>query len=276
MSARDSERREGLRQPVCLPMKILFLSHPVAPGSPRSSSMKAAPVSSSDPTRGGPVSVPEETPHHALALDVSPRGFQLEVSGLAGRRFREDPEMLPRLEVHFAHRELHEHGAFVGRVRWARHEGRSGWRLGLLLDAPLTEEALREILWFGQPRPAKGRLARDVLCVVLAAAAASALWFSAYLAESSARKRAVLQQLTAEDEALGCKADRAAEQARQGESLIDPGASPDLRADPGRPASTADAASNSMDAAPARREDLLRGLVERAFRGGDAGLPDDE
>jgi hypothetical protein len=268
MSTRDAERRQGLRQPVCLPVKVLFLGHrSVHPPTP-------------DSARKAPHAVPEETPLHALAIDVSPQGFQIEVSGLAGRRFREDPEMLPRLELRFSHDELKRYGPCVGRVRWSRQDGHGGWRLGLLLDAALGDDLLQAILRAGQPREAKGRVGRDALCALIAAAGVSALWLPAYLSESSGRERAVIQQLTAEDltdrargDVLSCMADRAADQAARRVLVQDAGASA-----PG-PLAAMDAASPAVDANATREvadgggrgEELVRGMLERAFKEIDAG-----
>jgi hypothetical protein len=283
MTTGGSERRQGLRQAICLPVKILFLSHRGAPGGLHSTSMKAAapanqpsasmkvaPISTGDPAKGEPAPAPEEIPLHALALDVSPLGCQLELSGVAGRRFREDADMLPRLELRFVHEELRRYGAHAGRVRWSHTEGRGGWRVGLQLDAAFSEEELGEILWLGQPRPRPGRMGRDALVAVLVASAATALWYPFYRAEASEHERVAAQRQTSEDQLLACIAARTAEPPAHAEPIA-AAASAGNRVDPPVTMHPTDAAS------PTTGEDLVRGLVERAFRadGGTAGADEE-
>jgi hypothetical protein len=274
----ESERRRGLRQSICLPVKILFLGHR-ATHSPASSSMRAAavaPSSASIPVAARAASSPspaetakpeaspsvvEDTPLHALAIDASAQGLQIEVSGLAVRRLREAPDMMPRLEVRFSHDGLRPYGARVGRVRWSRQEGRAIWRVGLHLDTPLEPETLQAILAIGQPRRPTGRFFRDVLCVAIAAAITSVLWLRAYWSESEAREGAQVARLAAEgagerarDDALACLAERATEPQR--------GDGPRGSAIP------TVAPGDSTDAG--RRAEIAR-VIERVFYGVDGG-----
>jgi hypothetical protein len=274
----ESERRRGLRQPVCLPVKILFLGHRAAHGS-ASTSMRAAPVapssarmpvaaraaSSSSPAETAKPeaspSVVEDTPLHAVAIDASAQGFQIEISGLAVRRLREDPDMMPRLEVRFSHDGLRPYGARIGRVRWSRQEGRAIWRVGLHLDTPLEPETLQAILAIGQPGKMTGRFFRDMVCGAIAAAIASVLWLRAYWSESEAHEVAQAARLAAEgaverarDDALACRAERAAEP--QVGDAARGGAIPTVA--PG-------------DLADAGRRDEIARVIERAFYGVDGG-----
>jgi hypothetical protein len=307
MSAAHQERRQGgERRPICLPVKIVFLGQRLAPGGRLSTSMKAAPVargSASFPIAGrvgsNPPSAPsepprsdappalEELPLHALAVDVSPNGIQIEVSGSAGRRFREDDEMQPRLEVRFLNEELREHSPRPGRVRWSHQDGRQALRLGLQFEIPLGPDALQAVLWAGQSHPPQRRWLRDCIVGLVSVAVASVAWHQAYRSESTARERALADSVASDNaaeqarsEALACATERAAERterrpaerveartlerpearaAERPEGVVDAGASASVPA------------RDAGDATPVHHEELVRKLVEHAFRQVDGG-----
>lgn len=246
-----SERREIVRHAICLPVKILFLgTRPVAghamegavvssrpSGSasfPPSVGVKvaAAAASTARIPAAGAHGAPESSkgravhldthPYYALALDVSSEGLLVEVSGVATRRFVEDADMLPKVEVLFCTPELAAHGPLFGHVRWSRQSGQGFWRLGMKLDARLTPLVLQHVLDVGQNKPkSDGRIVRDVVCVAVTAALSLGLAYQRSSIESEARRHLIDVQTEtegsverAQQELSACRAERATEPAR--------------------------------------------------------------
>jgi hypothetical protein len=283
MSTDNSERRQQPRRQICLPVRIVFLGQRSAVGARPSASFRAADVApasggfpvaarvesapaSSEPAKPAPPSSAEEVQHHALAIDVSTFGLQIDVSVHAARRFREDSEMLPRIEVRFVNEELRQYGPRASRVRWSSLHGREGLRFGVQFDAPLGADALRTIVRAGQPDPQQGRSLRYGVVGVVPAVLASALWYQAYRSESAVHEQALSQATDSAERAraelTACSAQRAAERPQ---APVDGGVDPPV------------SARQVVDAA-LPGEDLVRSLVARAFQQPDAAgeTPGDE
>ncbi len=298
-------------------MKIVFLGQRIVSGGRPPTSSRAAPASrgsasfpvatrpgsnpppsepqKSEPQKSDPPPVAEEVPHHALATEVSPSGIRIDVSGSAGRRLREDSDVLPRLEVQFLDEELRELSPRPGRVRWSRQEGRQATRLGLQFEVPLGAAALRAILRAGQPRPPERSLLRDAVVGLASAALVSLLWYQGYRTESLARERALSDAVASDNaaeraraEALACATERAAEHAERHtveRAAARPSERPEVRAAERlearaveRPEGVVDAGSNApaparevADVTPPRREEVVAKPVEHPSRQVDGG-----
>ena len=173
---------------------------------------------------------------------------------------------------------------------------RCGW--GCSSNIPLAPDALEAVLWAGQPHPPARRWLRDCIVGVAVAAVASLLWYQGYQSQSTARERALADAVASDNaaeqaraEALACATERANERAaersdrRAGERVEARGAE---RAEPRAAersevvvdagAAAAATARDAGDAAPVRHEEIVRKLVEHAFRQVDGGpdAPGDE
>lgn len=214
----------------------------------------------------------EAHPYHALALDVSAEGLLVEVSGVATRRFIEDSEMLPKIEVAFCTPELATHGSVSAHVRWSRPSGQGLWRLGLKLDARLTPLALQHLIDVGQGRRAEPRrVGRDVALVAATAAICGGLWLSTSSTELDARRRCVDAQADTErsldrsqQELTACRTERAAAIASASATAV-PLGDASVGADAAPIVPTPAASIGDPAPAPSQPDEAMKAALAHAF-----------
>ena len=183
MGSNYADRRAHTRFPIRLPVRVTLFTAPLVHREGRNAPTSAA---------------PEPIVIQAMALDVSERGFKLEMAGESVKAILDSSDPLVGLEVAFMHEELRHVGSRPGHVQWRRAgSDRNTWALGARLDRSLSAEELTEIFRCSASVP-KSRPVGWVV-VGVATAVGALLWYAAHergLAEreASARRFAAIEE----------------------------------------------------------------------------------
>ena len=177
------DRRAHTRFPIRLPVRVTLFTAPLVHREGRNAQPSGA--------------APEPIVIQAMALDVSERGFKLEISGESVKAILDSSDPLVGLEVGFMHDELRSVGARAGHVQWRRAgSDRNTWSLGARLDKALSAEDLTQILRCSTsvPRPRRAGL----LVVGVASLVGALAWYGAYAngaaeRDTSARRFATIE-----------------------------------------------------------------------------------
>jgi hypothetical protein len=139
--AHPAERRVSARRPVLLPIRVSFLRGPdrerVAPAGAGGDALKGQ-------------DLPQLGAIYALALDVSERGMQVELSGAVAKTFLSAIDVMASVQVGFVHKELRRLGDHIARVQWSRTASeRDACVLGLKFDKAFDTSAVEAMVRCG-------------------------------------------------------------------------------------------------------------------------------